>query len=167
MDENLREAKFAGWKRAVTTHVWMGGGRVGVVISLILVSHCRDIAQGARELAIEMTQTPVSIAAVGGIADEDGQYRLGTDALAILDAIHEHWSPDGVLLLVDLGSAVLSAETAIELLPDEMRSACLISNAPLVEGAVIAALEASLQRNLRDVNRAAEAVRALEKVVRQ
>lgn len=136
------------------------------MIALILVSHCRDIARGARELAVEMTHTPVSISAVGGIADEDGAYGLGTDAVAIFDAIQEHWSPDGVLLLVDLGSAVLSAETAIEMLPDDMRSVCLISNAPLVEGAVIAALEASLQHSLKDVNRAAEAVRTLDKVTR-
>lgn len=136
------------------------------MISLILVSHCRDIALGVLELAAEMTQTPISITAVGGIADDSGNYRIGTDAISIVDAIQEHWSPDGVLILVDLGSAVLSAETAIEFLPEEMQSTCLISNAPLVEGAVIAALEASLQHSLQDVNQAAEAVRTLDKVVR-
>ena len=144
----------------------MTGWKIKPVISLILVSHCRDIARGARELAVEMTQTPVSISAVGGIIDEHGDYRLGTDAIAILEEIQEHWSPDGVLLLVDLGSAVLSAELAIDMLPDDMRSVCLISNAPLVEGAVIAALEASLQHSLDDVNQAAEAVRTLNKVAR-
>jgi dihydroxyacetone kinase phosphotransfer subunit len=136
------------------------------VISLILVSHCRDIAQGVLQLAVEMTQTPVSIGAVGGIPDGEGGYRIGTDALSIRDAIEANWNSDGVLLLVDLGSAVLSAETAIEFLPEEMQSVCLISNAPLVEGAVIAALEASLQHSLQDVNRAAEAVRCLDKVTR-
>ena len=99
---------------------------------------------------MEMTQTPVPIIAVGGIFD-DGEYRMGTDALRIVDAIQQHWSPDGVLLLVDLGSAVLSAETAIEFLPEDMQDVCLISNAPLVEGAVIAALEAV--RGLDKVNR--------------
>lgn len=136
------------------------------MISLVLVSHCRDIAQGVLQLATEMTQTPVPMAAVGGIKDEDGQYRIGTDALSIADAIQRNWSPDGVLVLVDLGSAVLSAETAIEFLPAEIQAVCLISNAPLVEGAVIAALEASLQHNLEDVNNAAEAVRDLNKVTR-
>ncbi len=71
-----------------------------------------------------------------------------------------------MLILVDLGSAILSAETALELLPDEQRERCLISNAPLVEGAVVAALEASLGHSLEDVNRAAEAVRNLDKVLR-
>lgn len=112
-----------------------------------------------------MMQTPVSITAVGGII-EDGEYRIGTDALRIMDAIQQNWNPDGVLLLVDLGSAVLSAETAIELLPEEMRASCLVSNAPLVEGAVVAALEASLQHNLQQVNEAAEATRELDKVSR-
>ncbi len=71
-----------------------------------------------------------------------------------------------MLILVDLGSAILSAETALELLPDEQRERCLISNTPLVEGAVVAALEASLGHSLEDVNRAAEAVRNLDKVLR-
>ena len=136
------------------------------MISLVIVSHSRDIATGVKQLANEMTQTPVSIAAVGGIIDERGDYQIGTDALRIVDAIQHHWSPDGVLLLVDLGSAVMSAETAIEFLPDDMQESCLISNAPLVEGAVIAALEASLHHSLSQVNDAAEAVRSLEKVTR-
>ncbi len=135
------------------------------MISIVIVSHCRQIAQGVQELAQEMTQAPVPIIPVGGII-EDGDYRIGTDAMRIVEAIQEHWTPDGVLILVDLGSAVLSAETAIEFLPEEMQESCLISNAPLVEGAVIAALEASLSHRLEDVNRAAESVSSLEKVSR-
>lgn len=134
------------------------------MIALLIISHCHDIAEGARRLAAEMTQSPVSIMGVGGIVDEYGHTQIGTDALQILEAIQACWRPDGVLLLVDLGSAILSAETALELLPDEQRERCLISNAPLVEGAVVAALEASLGRSLEDVNRAAEATRALDKV---
>jgi len=136
------------------------------VIALIIVSHCHDIAEGVCRLAGEMTQTPVPIAGVGGIVGEDGQRQIGTDATAVLEAIESCWRPAGVLILVDLGSAILSAETALELLPDEQRERCLISNAPLVEGAVVAALEASLGHSLEDVNRAAEAVRNLDKVLR-
>jgi len=134
------------------------------VIALIIVSHCHDIAEGVGRLAAEMTQSPVSIIGVGGILDEQGQMQIGTDALQILEAIQGCWGPDGVLLLVDLGSAIISAETALDLLPDEQRERCLISNAPLVEGAVVAALEASLGHSLEDVNRAAEATRTLDKV---
>lgn len=134
------------------------------MIALIIVSHCHDIAEGVRRLAAEMTQSPVSITGVGGIVDEQGRVQIGTDALQILEAIQACWQPDGVLLLVDLGSAILSAETALELLPDEQRERCLISNAPLVEGAVVAALEASLGHSLEEVNCAAEATRSLDKV---
>ena len=108
------------------------------MIALIIVSHCHDIAEGVCRLAGEMTQTPVPIAGVGGIVGEDGQRQIGTDATAVLEAIESCWRPAGVLILVDLGSAILSAETALELLPDEQRERCLISNAPLVEGAVVA-----------------------------
>ncbi len=136
------------------------------MISLIIVSHCHDIAVGVKQLAEQMTQDTTCIVAVGGIEDERGQIQLGTDAMRVNQVIRSHWSADGVLLLVDLGSAVLSAELAVEMLPPELQPHCLISNAPLVEGAIVAALEASLHRSLGDVNRAAEAVRMLDKVVR-
>jgi phosphoenolpyruvate---glycerone phosphotransferase subunit DhaM len=135
-------------------------------ISLIIVSHSRQIAEGVRELAAQMTQDPIPLAAVGGIADGQGGYALGTDAHALADALRCNWQPDGVLLLADVGSAVISAETAIALLPPDMQHACLISNAPLVEGAVIAALEASLGRSLSEVNAAAEAASHLVKCPR-
>ena len=111
--------------------------------------------------------TDQKIIAVGGIFDEQGNEQLGNDPLRIADAIRRHWSRDGVLLLVDLGSAVLGVETALDLLEPEQRSACLISNAPLVEGAVVAAVEAGLGHALHEVNQAAEAIRFLDKVARE
>jgi dihydroxyacetone kinase DhaKLM complex PTS-EIIA-like component DhaM len=70
-----------------------------------------------------------------------------------------------VLILVDLGSAVLSAETAVDMLEPEQQTRCLISNAPLVEGAIIAAIEAGLDRTLEEINDAAEAVSRVAKVL--
>ncbi len=149
------------------------------MISLVLVSHAQTIALGTKLLAEQMATDEVQIEAAGGIAiipaktpssshtPEDGEtWLLGTDAARIADAITRCWSPDGVLLLVDLGSAVLSAELALELLPEEMSKQCLISNAPLVEGAVIAALEASLGHTLEAVNAAAEGIVQIPKVLR-
>lgn len=147
------------------------------MISLVLVSHAQSIALGTKMLAEQMTTDDVQIEAAGGIAinpanttshtpEDEQMLQLGTDAARIADAINRCWSPDGVLLLVDLGSAVLSAELALELLPDEMSKQCLISNAPLVEGAVIAALEASLGHALEAVNAAAEGVVQIPKVLR-
>jgi len=74
-------------------------------VSMVLVSHSRQLAEGVRELAAQMTQGKVKIAVAGGTADG----RLGTDATAILGAIEEVRGPEGVLVLVDLGSAVLLA----------------------------------------------------------
>jgi len=128
-------------------------------VSLVLVSHSRQIAEGVRELAGQMTQGKVKIAVAGGTADG----RLGTDATAILEAIEEVRGPEGVLVLVDLGSAVLSTQMAIEQLPDS-DGRVLLSNAPFVEGAVIAAVEASIDSDLDGVAAAALGAREMEKV---
>src|SRR5256884_9160219 len=104
-------------------------GPMGTV-SLVLVSHSRQLAEGVRELAAQMTQGKVQIAVAGGPADG----RLGTDATAILNAIEEVRGPDGVLCLVDLGSAGLSTQMAIEQLSDG-QGRVLLRTAALVEGA--------------------------------
>ncbi len=136
------------------------------MIHLVLVSHSRKLAEGLAEFTIQMAPPDLTVTAVGGITDGEGNSHLGTDALAIVDAIHRHPSPDGVLILVDLGSAVLSAETALDMLDTDLRARCLISNAPLVEGALIAAIEAGLDRNLVEINQAAEEVSRVTKVLR-
>lgn len=136
-------------------------------VSLVLVSHSQMLARGVKELADQMTDQRVPIEIAGGIVDtQTGELLLGTDAVQIAAAIERCWSPAGVLLLVDLGSAVLSAELALDLLPPPLQAGCLLSNAPLVEGAVVAAVEASLQRPLAAVNTAAEAAALLPKVMR-
>lgn len=134
------------------------------MVALIFVSHSRLLAEGVKELASQMCSADVQMAAVGGLIGDEGENVLGTDALRIAAAIESHWSDDGVLILVDLGSAVLSAEQAIELLSPARGQLCLISNAPLVEGSVVAAIEASLGRSLLEVNRAAEAAAQMNKV---
>ncbi|HET9847330.1 MAG TPA: dihydroxyacetone kinase phosphoryl donor subunit DhaM [Candidatus Dormibacteraeota bacterium] len=128
-------------------------------VSLVLVSHSKQLAEGVRELAAQMTQGKVKIAVAGGTADG----RLGTDATAIVDAIQGVRGPEGVLILVDLGSAVLSTQMAIEQLPDA-DGRVLLSNAPFVEGAVIAAVEASIDTDLDGVAAAALGAREMEKI---
>ena len=136
------------------------------MVNLVIVSHCRKLAQGVKELADQMTGGKVQIAAVGGLIDDEGTEHLGTDALRISAAIDQIWTEEGVLVLVDLGSAILSTELALDLLPDERREACLISNAPIVEGAGFAAVEASLHHSLETVNQAAEQAYTISKVSR-
>lgn len=132
-------------------------------VNLVIVSHSALLAEGVREVAAGVAGAGVQVVAAGGLRESDGSSVLGTDALTILAAIRSVWSPAGVLLLVDLGSSVLSTECALDLLEADQRSRCLISNAPLVEGAVVAAIEAGLGRSLEEVNSAAEGAALLPK----
>ncbi len=74
----------------------------------------------------------------------------------IINAINEAWSDKGVAILVDLGGAETNSEMAIEMLPPEKQGKVVICNAPIVEGAVMAATEAWGGASLEDVRRTAE-----------
>jgi phosphocarrier protein FPr len=132
------------------------------VIGLVIVSHSAKLAQGVQELAAQMAGEEVGISQAGGLSDDCETF--GTDTLKILSAIEEVWCEDGVLLLMDVGSAVMSAELALEMLPEEQRRNCLLSNAPLVEGAIVAAFHASLGEPLQAVNALAEAALSTPKL---
>jgi PTS hybrid protein len=109
-------------------------------VGLVVVSHSRPLAEAAVALARQMLPgAEVTIEVAAGT--EDGG--LGTDAVAVSAAISAADSGDGVVVLMDLGSAVLSAETALELLEDDLRARVLLSSAPLVEGLVGAVVVAS------------------------
>lgn len=110
------------------------------MIGLVLVSHSAALAAGVRELAEGMARVPIALAA--GIDDPD--HPIGTDALKVLAAIESVYSPDGVVVLMDLGSALLSAETALELLDDDKRPHVFLSDASFVEGAIAAAVQAGI-----------------------
>jgi phosphocarrier protein FPr len=101
-------------------------------------------------------EVPIELA--GGI--ESPEPALGTDAVLVAEAIERADQGDGVLVLMDLGSAVLSAEMALDLLPAERRTRVLLTEAPLAEGAVVAAVTAKLGASLEEV--AAEARGALQ-----
>jgi phosphoenolpyruvate-protein phosphotransferase/dihydroxyacetone kinase phosphotransfer subunit len=123
------------------------------VVGLVIVSHSAELAAGVVELAREMGGGDVPIEAAGGL--DDGS--VGTDAARVQAAIERAMSADGVLVLMDLGSALMSAEMATELLGGGDR--VLLSEAPLVEGAVAAAAVARGGASLEEV--AAEARGAL------
>ncbi len=109
------------------------------MVGLVIVSHSWKIAEGVCDLAREMAQGHERIIPAGGL--DDGS--TGTDAQRIADAIVEADSGEGVVILADIGSAIMSAETAIELLEDEGREInAVIADAPIVEGAICAAVEA-------------------------
>lgn len=128
------------------------------MVNIVLVSHSALLAAGVVEMMrMVMQQSQVSIAVAAGTGDPS--HPLGTDAAKIRDAIEEVYSDDGVLVLMDLGSAVLSAEMALDFLAGEKRHRVRLCAAPLVEGAIAAAIQASLGASLERV--AAEAEGAL------
>jgi PTS hybrid protein len=106
------------------------------MVSLLIVSHSAQLAAGVKEFAEQVAGGKVQIADAGGAADGS----LGTSVDRIQARLQQVASADGTLVLVDLGSAVLSVEMAIEALGI---GRVQISNAPLVEGAYLAAIEAS------------------------
>jgi dihydroxyacetone kinase phosphotransfer subunit len=100
----------------------------------------------------QMVGDEVRVAACGG--NPDGG--LGTDVGAIMAAIEQVWSPRGVAVLVDLGGAETNSEMAIEMLGEERAGSVVICNAPIVEGAVMAATEAAGGSDLATVQATAE-----------
>lgn len=136
-----------------------GTGKAGVAV--VLVSHSRSLAEGARELAAQMAGPSVPVLAVGGI--EDGG--LGTDAARIHQVLEQALQAAGAaVVLVDLGSAYLNTATALDLLDEERRRRVLVADAPLVEGAVLAAVAASVGEPADTVRQRAEEAREMRKV---
>ncbi len=110
-------------------------------VGLVVVSHSRTLARSAVALAAEMLHgRPLRIEVAAGLDETT----FGTDAVAIMQAIERADGPAGVVVLMDLGSAVLSTELALDLLQDpSIRDRVTLSPAPLVEGLVVAAVAAA------------------------
>lgn len=108
-------------------------------VSIVIVSHSADVAKGAADMVRQMVGEEVRVAFCGG----NGDGGLGTDVAAILEALQNVYSPKGVAVLVDLGGAETNSEMAIEMLPEGQADNVRICNAPIVEGAVMAATEAA------------------------
>jgi phosphoenolpyruvate---glycerone phosphotransferase subunit DhaM len=121
-------------------------------VGIVIVSHSPKVAEGAADMVRQMVGESVPLAWTGG--NPDGG--LGTDVAAILAAIDRAWSDAGVVILVDLGGAETNSEMAIELLEPARRDKVVVCEAPIVEGAVMAATEASGGADLDAVRRTAE-----------
>ena len=133
------------------------------MVGIVIVSHSRLAAEGIRELAAQMAGPALQLIACGGM--EDGS--IGTDSVRIQNAIIEADSGDGVCMMVDLGSGIMSAETAIELLEFDDEHSDIqvrIADTPILEGAVSAAVSASAGDSLDDVIAAAEEARGMKKL---
>jgi len=125
-------------------------------VGIVIVSHSSKVAEGAADMVRQMVGDSVPLAYTGG--NPDGG--LGTDVAGILAAIERAWSNAGVAILVDLGGAETNSEMAIDMLDEPRRRKVVVCNAPIVEGAVIAATEASGGATLETVRRTAEELAA-------
>jgi phosphoenolpyruvate---glycerone phosphotransferase subunit DhaM len=135
------------------------GGANGFV-GLVLVSHSSPIAEGLAELAAQVAGPSVPIVAVGGAADGS----LGTDGGKVLDALRKAAAAGGAVVLMDLGSSVLSVRAAQAELSSEERERLVIADAPLVEGAIAAAVTASTGASRQEVAAAAQEARSVSKL---
>lgn len=129
------------------------------MVGIVIVSHSGKVAEGIRDIALQMARPEQQIIAAGGTSDG----KIGTDVLKVSEAICSANTGDGVVVLVDLGSAVMSTDTALELLDDEIRKMVKIADAPILEGAISAVVEASLGSSLAEVIATAEGARNLRK----
>ncbi len=134
------------------------------LVGLVLVTHSSSIAEGLRDMVAQVAGSEVPIATAGGT--DDG--RLGTSAPRIAAAIRSTLDAgaDGALILLDLGSAVLSIELALEEFDGDERARLRVSDAPLVEGAIIAAVQASIGATLDEVADAAAGAATMSKMSR-
>ena len=116
------------------------------MIGIVLVSHSKALGEALADLVQQVSTEPIRIAVAAGAGEDYDEF--GTDALQIMQAIEQVYDDDGVLLLMDLGSAILSAEMAVELLPPEMQEKIVFCPAPLIEGAIAAGVQAGLGSDL-------------------
>lgn len=110
--------------------------------SVLLVSHSKKITDGLKEMIEEMIgeESKVLLHSLGGTIDG----RLGTDAMKILSCIESSASSDNIYIFCDIGSAILSAETAIDMTSEELQKKIILTDRPLVEGAFVAAVQISI-----------------------
>ena len=128
------------------------------MVGLVIVSHSWKIAEGIKDLALEMARDYKGLRTAAGL--EDGT--IGTDAVRIMEAIQDADEGDGVIVLADLGSGVISSETAIDMLDGAVK--VKIADAPIVEGSIIAAVEAGIGSDFDKVLAEAEKTREFRKI---
>jgi phosphoenolpyruvate---glycerone phosphotransferase subunit DhaM len=134
------------------------------MVGLVLISHSRTLVEGLRDMVAQVAGEDVPVAVAGGT--QDG--RLGTSAPTIAAALRSALDAGAgdALVLLDLGSAALSLEVALEELNDADRARVRVSEAPLVEGAILAAVQASVGATIDEVVAAAEGAATMAKLPR-
>ncbi len=129
------------------------------MISIILVSHSSKITEGLKEMIEEMTgkHENIKIFSCGGIDSE----RLGTDPMFILSTIESVSKSERIYLFGDIGSAILSIHSVLELIEDEhLKEKCHYIDGPLVEGAFVASVQCMVDSSLEAVEREVNQVKS-------
>ena len=127
------------------------------MVGIVVASHSCRLAEGVVELA-RMMAPNVPIAAAGGMDDDS----TGTSCRKILGAMTQVYSDDGVAVLMDMGSAAMTAEIAMELFN---RPKMRLVDCPLVEGAVVAAIEANQGASLEQIEQRASEAASMKKLM--
>ena len=132
------------------------------MLGILIVSHSEDAARGIAQIAEGMAPSKGSVAVSGVGGNDDGG--LGVSVAKIYAALTEMLPRcDGILVLPDLGSSVLSSRGAIGMLSDEEAAKIIIADAPVLEGAMMAAVEASTGSDLETVAATARDAKNLKK----
>ncbi|MDR3321944.1 MAG: PTS mannose transporter subunit IID [Synergistaceae bacterium] len=133
------------------------------MVGILIVSHSEDAARGIAEIASGMSGAGGDVPIVWAGGGDDGG--LGVSVPRRLEALTEMLPTcEGVLILPDLGSSILSSRGAIEMLSPKDASKVMIADAPILEGAMMAAVEASAESDLESVAQSAAEARNLKKV---
>lgn len=120
------------------------------MVNILLVSHSYQLAEGTAELMRQMTPSAaLKIRVAAGLGDDHSE--IGTNAIEIMEALNELAEHDDVLVLMDLGSAVLSTEMALQMLDEGIVSKVRMCPAPFVEGSIAACVQASLGSPIQEV----------------
>lgn len=131
------------------------------MVGIVLVSHSKKITDGIEEMILEMTGEGVTICSAGGT--DDG--RLGTSAPKIMESIKACQHCNRILVFCDMGSSILSAEAAIDLLEDEVKDKCVLVDAAIVEGAFVAAVHSLVTDNVDEILREVSQLNEISKIL--
>lgn len=123
------------------------------MVAILFVSHSFKLAQGTLELVKQMAGPELSMRVAAGIGEDN--LEIGTNAVEISEALIALDNPDGTLVLMDLGSALLSTQMALEMLDEKQRARVKLSAAPFVEGALAAGVKAAMGAPLAEVDQEA------------
>ena len=124
------------------------------MLGMVIVSHSENIAKGVAQLALQMAKD-VKIVPAGGLSDGS----IGTDLEKIINGINEADSGDGVVILMDLGSAVMTTEMALEMCENN----AVMLDGPVVEGGIACAVTIQSGGNIEDIKKAVEECRSINK----